>query len=199
MALNLNERTCLVLKLIDDDLDNTLTHVERSRLELRVWSLAHKEWQAPLEEDSGPFRKRMRNMWVCVVNIPALHYWAPMMLRLHARPPRLVQDECLAFAMGLHARLGNSSILRLLSRDVAGLIGNLLHVQVQADLNAEHEAVYALWKYYVYVNKNPPENVIMYFQMHCEDYAQFLRASVAFMTKRDLYAAPQGMLHGMLH
>lgn len=198
MALMLSERTRLVLQLIDDDLDKTLDHVERRRLELRVWSLAHKEWRAAPGEDAGAFRERMRNMWIGVVNTPALHYWAPLMLRLHARPARVVGDECLALAMGFHTRLGKSSALRMLSPDVVGLIGNLLHQQVEAELQAEHEAIYALWKYYVYVNKNPPENVLMHFQMHCENPAQFLRASKAFISKRAIYAAPEQTLDDLL-
>ena len=182
-AMELSERTQLVLELIDDDLDQTMDHVERQRVELRVWTLAHGEWPAPLHETREMLRKRMRNMWISVVNIDALHYWARIFLRLHEEPVHVLADDCLALAMCCHKRLGSSSMLGTLPPDVLDVVVGVLRVQVEAETQAAIEASYALRMYYIYVNNRSPENVLLYFSLHAKDRAHLSRASVDFLDR----------------
>jgi hypothetical protein len=184
--MELSERTQLVLELIDDDLDHTMDHVERQRVELRVWTLAHGEWPAPLHETREMLRKRMRNMWISVVNIDALHYWARIFLRLHEEPVHVLADDCLALAMCCHERLGSSSMLGSLPPDVLNVVVGVLRVQVEAETQAAIEASYALRMYYIYVNNRSPENVLLYFSLHAKDRAYLSRASVDFLEEVSL-------------
>jgi hypothetical protein len=181
--MQLSERTQLVLRLITDYLDHTMDHVERQRLELRVWVLAHNEWPAPLHETREMLKQRMRKMWISAVNIDALHYWARIFLRLHEEPVHVLADDCLALAMCFHTRLGSSSVLNTLSPDVLNIVVGVLRVQGEAETQAAIEASYALRMYYILVNNRSPENVLLYFSLHAKDRAHLSRASVDFLDR----------------
>jgi len=181
--MQLSERTQLVLQLLNDDLDHTMDHVARQRVELRVWTLAHGEWPAPPHETLEMLKTRMRSIWISVVNIDALQYWARIFLRLHEEPVHVLADDWLALAMCFHRRLGSSSALNTLSPDVLSLVAGVLRVRADAETKAAIEASYALRMYYVHVNNQRPENVLSYFSLHAKDGAHLSRASVDFLSR----------------
>jgi hypothetical protein len=181
--VELSERTQLVLQLINDDVDRTMDSAERQRTELRVWTLAHGEWPAPLHETLEMLKTRMRSMWISVVNIDALHYWARIFLRLHEEPVRVLADDWLALAMCFHKRLGSASALSTLTPDVLNIVVDVLRVQVEAETKAAIEASFALRMYYIHVNHQSPENVLLYFSLHAKDSAHLSRASVDFLNR----------------
>jgi len=175
------ERTALVLRLIGDDAGRCISHGERQRMQLRVWSLAHREWPAPPRETMAALKARMRTMWVNVLNANGLHFWARIFLDLHADPARVPADDSLALAMASHARLGTGSLASRLGPDILRLVQDELRLRADADAQAVVEAKYALWKYYVKTNHNEQANVLFYFRLHASDMAQYARACRVFL------------------
>ena len=175
------ERTALIQQLIDNDVGRRISHCERHRMQLQVWSLALREWPAPPRETMQAFKARMRNMWVNVVNANCLHFWARIFLDLHADPVRVLTDDCLALAMGSHARLGAGSLAADLGQDILRIVGDDLRVRADADAQAVFQAKYALWKFYIKTNKNDLANVLFYFRLNASNTAQYVRACQVFL------------------
>jgi hypothetical protein len=181
----ISERLSLVMKLIDDDIDQNMDFHERQRLQLRVWSLAHAEFPQPSRETIKAFKSRMKNMWISTANVCGLHFWARRFLFLQLNPPRNLADDGLALAMGLHQRLGAGCILSKLSVDVLGIVLRHLSADVETDTQAAFEAKYALWKYYINVNMKCHSGVLFYFRLYSSDIAQYERACSFFMADTD--------------
>jgi hypothetical protein len=180
-----SERLQLVIRIIDDDIDHDLEFHERQRMERRVWSLSHAEHPQPPRETIKAFKARMKAMWICAANVCGLHFWARRFLSLQASPPRNLAEDSLALAMGLHPRLGAGCVLSRLSVDVLGVVLRHLSDDVEADTQASFEAKYALWKYYINVNKSCHSTVLFYFRLYSRDTAQFERACALFMADTD--------------
>lgn len=181
----MNERLELVMKLIDDDIDQDIDFHERQIMQLRVWRLAHAEFPQPPRETIKGFKNRMKNMWISTANVCGLHFWARRFLVLQSSPPRNLAEDGLALAMGLHPRLGARCILSKLSVDILSVVLRHLSADIEADTQASFEAKYALWKYFVNVNMKCHSSVLFYFRLYSSDIAQFERACSLFMADTD--------------
>jgi hypothetical protein len=181
----ISERLSLVMKLIDDDIDQDIEFHERQKMQLRVWSLAHAEFPQPPRETIKAFKIRMKNMWISTANVCCLHFWARRFLSLQLNPPRNLTEDGLALAMGFHPRLGAGCILSKLGIDVLGVVLRHLSADVEADTQASFEAKYALWKYFINVNMKCHSSVLFYFRLYSSDIAQFGRACSLFMADTD--------------
>ena len=181
----ISERLSLVMKLIDDDIDQDIEFHERQKMQLRVWSLVHAEYPQPPRETIKAFKSRMKNMWISTANVCGLHFWAHRFLLLQLSAPRNLVEDGLALAMGLHPRLGAGCVLSKLSADVLGVVLRHLSADVEANTQASFEAKYALWKYFINVNMKCHSSVLFYFRLYSSDIAQFERACSLFMADTD--------------
>jgi hypothetical protein len=177
----ISERLSLVLRLIDDDVDQTIEHGERKRMEVRVWALARAEFPQPCVETIEEFKVRMKHMWIATSNICGLRFWTRRLLSLQLDPPRNLAEDYLTIAMGLHPRLGANCMFAKVNVDIVSMIARYLGADIEAETMAVFEAKYALWKYYVRVNMKCPSGVLFYCRRICSDTTQYQRVASVFM------------------
>lgn len=177
----ITERLSLVLRLIDDEVAKDIGRAERQSMEMRLWTLVHAEFPQPTSETIQEFKERMKYMWIATANICGFHFWSRRFVSLQSSPPRKLSEDVLAVAMGLHPRLGSTSVISELNVDILSMIMKHLRADVEANRSAVFEAKYALWKYYVHVNMKCPSAVLFYCRLNCVDRAHYEQSCSIFM------------------